>query len=372
MAKTKLAAPLAGLRGTISGWTFSENKAGTYVKAWAQSPKLRTEKQQVQRANIGGLSQAWAALTSGQRSDWNTYAALPAQELTNSLGQAYYTTGFNWFISCSTHLLRAGRVAIASAPVLSVPTAPTITAIAIRPSGTPYNITSDGTATADASEVGYPPELAVDGIISVDSCWRATFPPTPAQWYFEPNQLYACRRMRYAPRPAPESEAPYLPALYGWTGAAYTLLGEFTYTPAPFQTWLELIIYSDTQYSKFRVTTSPAPPDQDIVAFSEIELYEDETGFSYITYPYNEWYDGDFYDLVMHAATARATGAIIAPGTPREVIVQQNPEGYYIPIQAELEEAFGTICSPRIWFCSVYRQNMEGRRSAPTTKTVES
>jgi hypothetical protein len=63
----------------------------------------------------------WQTITGAQRTAWDTYAALPAQELTNSLGEAYYVSGFDWFVSCNTHLEEAGDAAISAAPVLAVP-----------------------------------------------------------------------------------------------------------------------------------------------------------------------------------------------------------------------------------------------------------
>lgn len=54
---------------------------------------------------FAALPELWRGITSGQRDDWATWAADPAQEKTNSLGEAYYCTGYQWFMALNNRLL---------------------------------------------------------------------------------------------------------------------------------------------------------------------------------------------------------------------------------------------------------------------------
>jgi len=132
MAITKLAAPLAGLRGTIGGITYSENKSATYAKLWNPPSNPRTVLQSQQRAFLNEIAQDWGSITASDRAGWDTFAALPAQALTNSLGDTYYISGFLWFVKCNTRLLQAGLATSDTAPVSARPGIPTITGIVYK------------------------------------------------------------------------------------------------------------------------------------------------------------------------------------------------------------------------------------------------
>lgn len=124
MAILKFGAPVSGLRGTIGGITFSANGTGPYAKQWSRSVNQKTQVQSVQRSYFSQHKDAWVGLTQAQRDDWVTYAAAPAQELTNSLGEAYFISGFQWFVSLNTRLLAADESLITLAPVSANPTLP--------------------------------------------------------------------------------------------------------------------------------------------------------------------------------------------------------------------------------------------------------
>lgn len=124
MAKIKLGPMIVGIRGTIAGITFSANQSGDYAKKWARSSNPRTALQTTQRNRLAAFASVWRNLTAAQRTAWATYAALPAQQLTDSLGLAYFTTGFNWFVSVNTNLQQAALLQRNDPPVLVRPTAP--------------------------------------------------------------------------------------------------------------------------------------------------------------------------------------------------------------------------------------------------------
>lgn len=132
MAIIKLGTAIVGIRGTIGGATYSANKAGPYVKAWGRGSNPRTEPQSAQRGRIAQWAQNWKNLTSGQQSDWDTYAADPGQEKTNSLGEPYYVSGFNWYVALNTNLEQAGAAAIDDAPTDPTPIASLVGSLQLR------------------------------------------------------------------------------------------------------------------------------------------------------------------------------------------------------------------------------------------------
>lgn len=117
---------VTGARGTIAGTIFSANKSGPYARGWNRGPNPRTSNQTSQRRTTGYMSGAWRSLTQLQRDAWDTWAALPAQEKFNSLGESYFPSGFNWFVCINTRLSLVGRALRVSPPVAARPAAPTI------------------------------------------------------------------------------------------------------------------------------------------------------------------------------------------------------------------------------------------------------
>lgn len=98
MAIITIAAPLSGIRGKVGGVIYSANKSGPYLKGWARGSNPRTFLQTEHRSVFTSLSTTWRTLSAADKLTWDDYAALPAQELTNSLGEDYSIPGFNWYI----------------------------------------------------------------------------------------------------------------------------------------------------------------------------------------------------------------------------------------------------------------------------------
>lgn len=127
MAIIKLGELVAGIRGTVGGTTYSENLGGPYCKGWSMPTNPRTHKQSLHRGTISTLASGWRGITNPQRIGWDTFAADPAQELENSLGEAYYISGFGWFVKCNSRLMFLGESFIATAPVAARPGTPNVT-----------------------------------------------------------------------------------------------------------------------------------------------------------------------------------------------------------------------------------------------------
>lgn len=134
MAIVKFGVLVIGVRGTIGGATYSANGSGPFVKAWAKGSNPRSPIQTDQRLRVAEQSQGWRALTSLQQAAWDAFAALPAQDLTDSLGQTFSASGFNWYTKVNTRLLIVGRPVRTAPPVLPRPANPTILALTLRSS----------------------------------------------------------------------------------------------------------------------------------------------------------------------------------------------------------------------------------------------
>jgi len=133
MALLKLGPLIAGIRGTLGGTIFSANKSGPFARSWAKPVNPRSAAQQTQRQFASSHGTHWTALTQAQRDDWDTYAAAAPQEKTNSLGEAYYASGYNWYCEINTHLLLSGRARRDVFPSVAAPNAPTISLAIARP-----------------------------------------------------------------------------------------------------------------------------------------------------------------------------------------------------------------------------------------------
>jgi hypothetical protein len=188
MAIIKFGALVVGARGTIGGVTYSANKSGPYARAWGHGSNPRTVAQSITRADMGGLGARWLAISSSERDDWDSFAADAANELTNSLGETYFLSGWQWF--AKTRLFGGGAESPdefpPSLPRLSTPAGITLTCDV----GPPEEAILDTNSQFDG-RVGY-----VDGALLQrptqnynDRNWRsiATIVPPPDDWDIAPQ-----------------------------------------------------------------------------------------------------------------------------------------------------------------------------------------
>lgn len=131
MARISLGPTVTGLRGTIGGITFSANSTSAYAKRRAQPPKSRTVYQQDQRGPWSAQAAAWAALSSSQRTAWTSFAAAPAQQLTDPFGNPYLASAWNWFTTINVRLTRAGLATRTDPPSQSRPGAPPLSSLTV-------------------------------------------------------------------------------------------------------------------------------------------------------------------------------------------------------------------------------------------------
>lgn len=124
MAKIKLGATVVGIRGTIGGICFAANSAGNYASLWHRSTNRRTISQSTARGVFAGLPSLWRSATQDERDSWDSYAADPAQERFDSLGQSYYPSAYNWFCATNRNLISIGEPTRLIRPLYARPTAP--------------------------------------------------------------------------------------------------------------------------------------------------------------------------------------------------------------------------------------------------------
>lgn len=145
MAIIKLGTIVVGIRGTLGGITYSANKSGNYAKAWVYPRRPSNPKQTDAQNQMTRLPDAWRNLSAAQRTAWDTFAAAPAQQLTNTLGVNYFISGFQWFMKINLWAFAIGFTLRANAPTVAKPAAPALTAATISTGPTACNITYAGT-----------------------------------------------------------------------------------------------------------------------------------------------------------------------------------------------------------------------------------
>ncbi len=137
MAIVKFGILISEARGAVGGVVFTANQAGPYVKLGAMPVNPRSPLQAAQRAAIATAAQAWQDLDAADRALWITYAALPAQDLSNPLGETYSISGFLWYVRIRSNLVLAGQAPRDQPPTIAIPTAPTVDAAFLKTDAAP-------------------------------------------------------------------------------------------------------------------------------------------------------------------------------------------------------------------------------------------
>jgi hypothetical protein len=102
-------------RGSIGGATASRNRFGNYWRARTTPVNPQSSRQNVVRAIVALLAQAWSnILTQAQRDAWEVYADVIVR--TNKLGAQIKLTGFNHYVRSNTPILQAGGTRVDVGP----------------------------------------------------------------------------------------------------------------------------------------------------------------------------------------------------------------------------------------------------------------
>ncbi len=118
MALIKLTAVVDNISGKLNGSVFARNKGGHYIRSKSNPTNPQTEKQNLVRSLLSGVSTEWRQLTNGQREAWKGAAQdFPYQ---NKLGDSKIYSGFNLFVKHNQNLKNYDP----DSPTLTSPMAP--------------------------------------------------------------------------------------------------------------------------------------------------------------------------------------------------------------------------------------------------------
>jgi len=363
MAITKIGPPLSGIRGTLGGVTYSANGSGTYCKPWAPPSNPQTSRQTVERAYVAQMPALWKGLSSAQRTAWDTFACLGAQELINSLGETYYASGYNWFCKCNVRLLRVGRATISAAPTIARPAAPTITGLNVTQAGTDTEISIGGTVIFSTEKVGAEAVNAFDGNLA--TYWRTTDGVLTGYIGKTLAAPAICRRYDIYISAGLYSQNPKTWAFQGWTGAAWVNLHVVTnWFSAPIG-WHVFRFPNETSYSDYRLLIlSTYDPGATNLMINELKFYAGDNDGTCICYAEDDFHTVA-YDLILHVSPSISTARAVQYPGYLEILASQTPGRWYVDAQTPFETRFGIVQTQRRWFGHVYRQTSEGIRSAP-------
>lgn len=369
MAIIKIGPPASAIRGSVGSLRFSENLSSTFVGLNRGKANPRTAKQQSERALLSTIPGLWVALTETQRDDWRAFAAHADQELTNSLGEAYYASGYAWFAKCNVRLLRMSLATISASPTQARPATPTIDDFRVCVAGTESDLCTCGTPSASTEfSPDFDAAKAFDN--NVNTPW-ATSDPNTTGW-LRYDLCIAANVKHYAiyaktfttPQPGDWD-------FQVWTGGAWETIHSVTNMAWAGNAWEHFYCanpYTETDY-RLNITANSGHPLQ--LRVPELQFFAGDEGASVICYPEDEFDDAPDYDLVLHVSQGRSEGVGSRSHGFLEILVDSTPGRWFALCQDELEAVFGIIQENRSWFARFYRQTTEGLRSeADTARTV--
>lgn len=364
MAIIKVGAPLAGIRGTLGGITYSENGSGTYAKQWSIPSNPRTPHQTAERGFLARMPSLWAALSDAQRADWRSFAADPAQEKTNPLGEKYYASGYNWFCQCNVSLLRVGRATIQPSPTQAQPATPTILDFRVCVAGTEADLCVCGVASASTERFPGDADKAFDDSLDPGDSWSTSFGNTTGWLRYNLCVPANVKRYRIYPQSTLLATAPATWDLQVWSGGAWQAIHSVTGEAGWAAQWYDFYCPNEYTETDYRINIGANQGDPNYLRICEMELYAGDEGSSVVIYPEDAYDNAPSYDLVLHVSMGNSIGMSVQYPGFYEVLAQQSPGRWYATFQAELEAVFGTILMERSWYARLYRQTQEGYRSA--------
>ena len=371
MAITKVGPPLAGIRGTIAGITYSANGTGTYAKAWAPPVNPKSPKQTTERGFLSQMPSLWNALTPVQQTAWDTFSGNPAQELFNSLGESYFASGWNWFCKCNVRLIRVGRTPLQPVPTQARPASPTINEFRVCDAGSDPDLTPGGAYSADEF---LPPNVAANAFDdNTATFWRTNGGAWP-HW-LQVVLTAPVKIMKFtiqSPNASP-SISPKDFTFESFNGLTWDTLLTVTGSPVfgalEVRTWyVPEPAVARTAY-RIHVTAADVPGTD--AGWVNTEMFTAVNGQSVIIYPQDDFANTPDYDLILHVAPGVSTGKKVQYPGFREILPLQSPPRQAAPFQSQLEAAFGTIQLFRAWFAQLSRQTTQGIRSNAATDRTE-
>ena len=135
MARLDSTSTLATLRGSVSGLVVSSNDQGFYVRGSRAPLTPRTYSQSQQRFLFSRLGIAWRAMTTVQRTSFQTQAADPLWGRLDWFGNAYGIGPYGLFVALNYPLMMAGAALVTTAPDPVFPAAVAIDSATLTRSG---------------------------------------------------------------------------------------------------------------------------------------------------------------------------------------------------------------------------------------------
>lgn len=132
MAKIKLTAFLADIRGKVSGTVFSKNRSGAYARTKVSPINAQTVRQSAVRSAFTAFAQAFRSLTSTQINSWNS--AVSNFTSTDVFGDVKTPSGINLYTKLNMNLAQVGVSPISDPPLPSE--IPAVNSLALTANGT--------------------------------------------------------------------------------------------------------------------------------------------------------------------------------------------------------------------------------------------
>jgi len=368
MAIIKIGAPLTGIRGTIGGITYSENKSGTYAKAWGMPTNPNSPKQTTERAFVAQLSASWRAMSDAQRTAWDTFAALPAQELTNSLGEAYYASGWNWYVKCNVRLLRLGRATIVPVPTQARPAAPTIDEFRVCVGGSESDLCIGGAATAGSVLAGYEATKAFDNLLTNESRWQTANGITASWLRYDLTATANVKHYRIYTFDHTSTTNAKNWVFNVYANAMWNPIHTVTNWAPATSGWHDFYCPNEFTSTMYHINITANAGHASALCIWEMEYLLGDVESSVICYPEDEFAGAPDYDLVLHISLGQTTGKTVQYPGYYETLVTQTPGRWFALFQDEIEAVFGSVSMNKSWFARLYRQTSEGIRSAPSAE----
>lgn len=170
MALVKFGAGVSEMRGKEGGVIYSRNAYGSYVKAKVSPVNPQTSHQTTQRGLMGALAQAWSGLSAAEKAGWNNLGEQVTR--VNVFGDTTYYTGFSLFMRLNRNLSVAGVSAIDVAPVIDIPDAPSLDALAAAAGAGTMSLTFSPTVPTGTAMAVYMTNNILTGRAYVKNYYR--------------------------------------------------------------------------------------------------------------------------------------------------------------------------------------------------------
>lgn len=158
--------------GKLGGHVVQRNAYGLFARTYVVPANPQTLFQQDRRAIVEDRIRQWPLLTDAQRAAWQALTA--DYPRTDGLGNSYFMTGQNLFVSLNLNLWMIGQGLIDAAPVKRIPDAIGEFSVVTDVAGVTMEITLDATyVDADALVICYATAGLSAGINYVSTKYRS-------------------------------------------------------------------------------------------------------------------------------------------------------------------------------------------------------